>query len=227
MISKKVSAFLHDAKRFVLSYLSIADSSPLQLYSAALVFAPKTSVVRNAFQKSMPDWISQQPDVEVDWNAVLQTLEGHSGWVTSVAFSHDSKLLASASWVNRTVQIWDTATGRLQQAIAVDGYVSTLLFDITNSILITNVGRIKVDRTGVSSSPVISQDIDGKSVCEGLGISRSWITWNSRSLLWIPPSFGAYASDVSHTGSTLAIGCASGRVLIIGVSPDILRNYYS
>src|ERR1700722_14311224 len=95
--STKVSSFLHDAKRFVLSYRSIVDSSPLQLYSSALIFAPKESIIRNTFQNYIPGWISQQPKVGLDWNAVLQTLEGHSNSVTSVAFSHDSKLLASAS----------------------------------------------------------------------------------------------------------------------------------
>ncbi|RYP43265.1 hypothetical protein DL768_010007 [Monosporascus sp. mg162] len=43
-----------------------------------------------------------------------QTLEGHSDSVLSVAFSHDSKLLASGSY-DKTVKIWDTATGFLQQ----------------------------------------------------------------------------------------------------------------
>lgn len=53
--SIKASALLYDAKRFILSYLSIADSSPLQLYSAALIFAPKKSVIRNLFQNYMPN----------------------------------------------------------------------------------------------------------------------------------------------------------------------------
>jgi WD40 repeat protein len=40
----------------------------------------------------------------------VRTLKGHSHWVRSVAFSADSKLVASGSNDN-TVKIWDAATG--------------------------------------------------------------------------------------------------------------------
>ncbi|TGO20796.1 hypothetical protein BPAE_0265g00110 [Botrytis paeoniae] len=93
----EISRFLYDAKRFILSYYSIIDSSPLQLYSSTLIFAPQRSIIRNTFHNYTPDWILQEPNTDLEWNAVLQTLEGHSDWVRSVAFSTDSKLLASAS----------------------------------------------------------------------------------------------------------------------------------
>ena len=44
----------------------------------------------------------------------LQTLEGHSNRVTSVAFSPDSARLASASKDN-TVKIWDASSGECLQ----------------------------------------------------------------------------------------------------------------
>jgi hypothetical protein len=62
----QISRFLHDAKRFMLSYCSIADSSPLQLYSSALTFAPKKSVIRNTFQNYIPDWILQEPNIDLE-----------------------------------------------------------------------------------------------------------------------------------------------------------------
>jgi WD40 repeat protein len=46
----------------------------------------------------------------------LQTLEGHSDWVSSVAFSHDSARLASASDDN-TVKIWDASSDECLQTL--------------------------------------------------------------------------------------------------------------
>jgi hypothetical protein len=57
----------------------------------------------------MPGWIRILQEVEDNWNALLQTLEGHSDIVWAVAFSADGKQLASASWGKMV--LWDTASG--------------------------------------------------------------------------------------------------------------------
>lgn len=46
------------------------------------------------------------------WDAKLQTLEGHSGSVLSIAFSPDGKTLASGAVDG--IKIWDTLTGKEQ-----------------------------------------------------------------------------------------------------------------
>jgi WD40 repeat protein len=110
------------------------------------------------------------------WDAATgtlqQTLEGHSSWVYSVAFSYNSKLLASASF-DKTVKVWDAATGTLQQTLPVNGDVRSLLFDITNSILITNIGYLKLDETTNLPLPISSRVLSSKSHYKELGVSGS------------------------------------------------------
>ena len=48
--------------------------------------------------------------------AALQTLEGHSGWVNSVAFSPDGKQVVSGS-SDQTVRLWDSVTGAALQTL--------------------------------------------------------------------------------------------------------------
>jgi WD40 repeat protein len=93
-----------------------------------------------------------------------------SNEVNSVAFSHDSKLLASASYGN-TIKVWDAATGSLQQIVAVNSNITSLLFDITDSILVTNISRIKVNRTKLPTSSESSQEANSKCDWQGLGLS--------------------------------------------------------
>ena len=46
------------------------------------------------------------PQVKENWSTEIQTLEGNPNWVSSVAFSPNSQLLASSS-SGSTVKPWD------------------------------------------------------------------------------------------------------------------------
>jgi WD40 repeat protein len=85
------------------------------------VFSPARSLIRSLFKDEEPKWITIKPAMGDKWSACLQTLEGHSGSVNSVAFSHDSARLASASR-DSTVKIWDASSGKCLQTLKGHNY---------------------------------------------------------------------------------------------------------
>ena len=97
------------------------------------------------------------------WDAVtgaaLQTLEGHSDAVWSVAYSPNSKQVMSGS-DDKTVRLWDTVMGAALQTLK------------------GHSGRF----WSVSFSP------DGKAV-NTLLVSKDWIAEGGTNILWLPPNY--------------------------------------
>lgn len=99
------------------------------------MFAPEQSIVKMMFQSEIPAWLTVSPPVASEWDACLQTLEGHSSTIYSVAFSHDSKVLASSSW-DQTIKIWDVVTGICISTLkGSDSAVYTVAFSHDSKIL--------------------------------------------------------------------------------------------
>lgn len=129
-----MSRFLYDAKRFILNCSSAVDLAPLQLYSAALIFAPQKCLIRETFQDHIY-WIKEKPITEQYWSSCLQTLEGHNSSVNSVAFSNDGKWFASGS-TDCLVKVWDAVTGALQYTFkGHHGSVGSVAFASNNTQL--------------------------------------------------------------------------------------------
>ncbi|OWT42589.1 vegetative incompatibility protein HET-E-1 [Pochonia chlamydosporia 170] len=149
----KVSLFLHDAKRFILNCSSIIGQAPLQLYSSAIVFAPDKSIIREKF-KNYVSWITTNPIVE-DWDACLQTLEGHSDVVNSVAFSHDSQLVASSS-NDQTIWIWRADTSECTRTLNGHSDVLVALSSYDKTIQIWRADTSECTRTLEGHSGLVS-----------------------------------------------------------------------
>jgi WD40 repeat protein len=56
--------------------------------------------------------------IDVATGKVLQTLTGHTDFVTSIAFSRDGHTLVSGSNDN-TIKLWDVTTGKLLNTFGV------------------------------------------------------------------------------------------------------------
>ncbi|KAJ5306582.1 hypothetical protein N7508_005597 [Penicillium antarcticum] len=103
-------SILGHAARF-LQYNKVAiESSPLQVYSSPLIFSPIQSITRICYEEQSPRWIMNQLEADKSWSTCLQTLEGHTREVSSIAWSQNGSRIASKSWDN-TVKIWDPVTG--------------------------------------------------------------------------------------------------------------------
>src|SRR5205814_4181678 len=119
--------------RFLMFFKWALENNPLQAYASALVFSPVCSLTKYLTKKEEPKWITTKPAMEADWNACLQTLEGHSDSVNSVVFSSDGQRLASASR-DRTIKIWDAASGQCLETL--EGHSNSV-----NSVVFSRDGQ--------------------------------------------------------------------------------------
>ena len=144
--SDTIAAFLDDALLFLGAYISTIDTTPLQLYSSLLIFAPTKSIIKNCFKNKVKG-LSLWPIVDEDWTPCIQTLEGHAAWLQSVVFSHDSKLLASASG-DTDVRIWHADTGKCAHVLKDHhGEVNSVAFSHDSTLLASCDMTVRIWRT--------------------------------------------------------------------------------
>ncbi|PSN59261.1 WD40 repeat-like protein [Corynespora cassiicola Philippines] len=125
---------VRDARRFIMYHKSAIESSPLQAYGA-LLFSPTRSIIRVLFKDEEPKGIVIKPGIQERWSNCLLTLEGHSSAVSSVAFSHDSTLMASAS-DDRTVRVWKPGSGECMSTLKGHrSWVSSMAFSYDSTLL--------------------------------------------------------------------------------------------
>ncbi|KAM0360221.1 hypothetical protein ACHAPK_011865, partial [Fusarium culmorum] len=143
-----------------------------------------------------------------------RVLKGHSYSINSAVFSHDSKKVASGS-IDMTIRIWDAETGECEEIVPLDGYVYLSSFTTDGRGIITDRGVFAL--SGGSQPHAGSAMLRQSSETPILACTdATWITAAGKDLLWLPPE--CRNGLVAVSGSTVAIGCRSGRVLVLGIS---------
>ncbi|KAH6883944.1 hypothetical protein B0T10DRAFT_367152, partial [Thelonectria olida] len=101
--------------------------------------------------------------------------------------------------------IWDAATGALQHTL--ESHYMTARCAIQLRVLVETYSRAQLQAQASETPP--SHDC-------GLSPDKIWIKWNGHNTLWLPPDYRPFASAISPSTTTIALGCPSGRVLVIG-----------
>ncbi|KAF9061091.1 WD40-repeat-containing domain protein [Rhodocollybia butyracea] len=111
---EELADFATDAVKFVLRFAPVISHSVPHIYLSALPFAPSESKVKKqySFWLVPSKTVGIQSSVSGQWPRLQATIEGHSDWVWSVAFSPDGNHIASGS-ADRTLRVWDARTGDL------------------------------------------------------------------------------------------------------------------
>ncbi|KAJ0423727.1 hypothetical protein BJY00DRAFT_43638 [Aspergillus carlsbadensis] len=120
------------------------------------------------------------------WKAATGELEHclqHTRPVAAVAFTQDTKTLASLSVRDNTIKIWSTASGTLQYTLpSVDELEDLLSFSEDSKFLTTNRGSIDIEASRAKGTCVLRHD--SVSVEDG-----EWIYFGCHKVLWLPHEY--------------------------------------
>lgn len=152
---------------------------------------------------------------DAETGTLRRTLSCQSS-ISSIAFCRDGKRIAAGTH-DETAMIWNAETGEVDQSVKIGSAPSALWFSKDESGLVTERGYIALQ------PPPYNNQLSARSTYSLLA-DKSWITLNGEKLLWIPWEYRPVCLMLQD--HKVAIGCASGRVLLLRFSSTISPEYH-
>ncbi|GAB1205469.1 hypothetical protein APSETT445_004145 [Aspergillus pseudonomiae] len=210
----KMRRLVHDARRFAVSFRSVYEEAPLQIYASALLFAPQESAIRYEFGEEIPAWISQKPSVHQYWSPLLHTIPKPRGEViTCLIFSADSRLMAvvSSYMYSHVCRLWDTSTWVCLKSLEDQGNIRDAAFspDSKQLATVSEAGSVRLWNTHTGRSTFLESDSSAiTSVVFSSNGERLAAKSNEEIKIW----------DLSS--GRLLQGVPQKRSTMISISPD-------
>lgn len=226
MCSAKLRGFVLDANRFILDYRADIEQFPLSIYSNALQCVQSGSIKEIHIPR-----LPASSDLQIRGTRMTR-LQGHTSRVFDIDFSHDGKLLATAS-LDETVRLWDVATQKTLRVLKHNGRVDAIAFSRDRNLLAcaengadARYGAIKLWNTATGKELQMQSPIEGDSFVSSIAFSsdgkllastsdetvRIWDATTGCSLRNLPHECDALSVAFSPDGKLLASAWDDGVV---------------